>query len=67
MSTRATVINILRALESRKPVTVKHHIIGSIQVDDAKPLGFGTSKAMVRFHRGDGWTVIDPLTWEVLP
>lgn len=66
-TTRANLQNIQRALECTKPITVKHHLGDSLRIDDAKLLGFGTkAKVMVRFYRSNGWTVIDPLTWEIL-
>lgn len=62
----ASLRNIKNALESQIPVTIKHHIIGAMQIDDAKLLGFGTKSVMVRVHRSNGWSVIDPITWEIV-
>lgn len=61
---RATLQNIQRSLESGI-VTVRHNIVGSIRIDDAKSLGFGTNLVMVRFEQSHGWTAIDPITWEI--
>jgi hypothetical protein len=65
-NTPATTKNILQALENKKPIQVRHPILGTITIDDAKPLGFGTDKVMVKFFHSNGWTTICPLTWDIL-
>jgi hypothetical protein len=62
----ANLRNIRAALESVNPISLRHHIQGQIQITEAKPLGFGTKSIMVKFHRGLGWTTIDPVTWEIV-
>jgi hypothetical protein len=67
MKNNATTKNILRALESQNPIRVTHPIVGTLTIDDAKPLGFGTKSVMVKMWHSNGWTTICPLTWTILP
>ncbi len=63
----ASLANINAEVIANGKATVSHLFGGSFHIDAAKMLGFGTSKVMVRFAQSDGWTVIDPLTWDVFP
>ena len=61
----ASTENIQDVLRTHGRARVRHHLGDTFIVAEAKPLGFGTNKPMVRFHNSNGWTVIDPHTWEV--
>lgn len=63
----ATLRNIQRVIADHGgKARVRHHLGDTFIVVEAKALGFGTNKPMVRFDRG-GWTIIDPDTWAVSP
>ena len=67
---RITVTGFCRQIrdivQSGRLARVQHHLGDSYLARDAKPLGFGTSSAMIKLDKG-GWVVVDPQTNKVLP